>query len=281
MISRNIPKTRIVLCLATLALASAFARETGEKIEPGKRGVIRFDESPIQSGDGEQVRHRLSAVEDPPPYDVKNETFEILLPPAHDAKKPHGVLIWISPGDAPTIPADWEKVLAERDIIFIGARRSGNKRNIFDRIRLAIDANHNLRQRYNIDGRRVYVSGFSGGGRVASMLGVAWADMFSGTACFMGVNFYTDIEAEDGKVHGLNYLPDETVTEVAQQACRYVLVTAEKDFNRANTRGVYEKGFVFEGFEHVKLLEVPKHGHSPPPAEWLGKALDFLDEGKR
>ncbi len=251
-----------------------------QEAKPGVRGVIRFEESPPQC-QAEQVRARLSAVEDPPPYDVTKEEFEVLLPADYDEKTPHGLFIWVSAGDAPKIPVSWEKILAERHVIFVGARKTGNKRNIFDRIRLAIDANHNMRQRFEIDGRRVYVSGHSGGSRVASMLGVAWGEMFSGTVCFMGVNFYTDLEAEDGKVYGLSYLPVDQVLTLSKQFCRYALVTGEKDFNRANTRAAFANGFQREGFAHVKLLDVPGQGHGLPPAEWLGQALDFLDEGKR
>ena len=256
------------------------ADENDPEIEPGKRGVVRFSESPIQSSDKEQVALRLSAAETPPDFDITQEEFEILVPEDYDAMQPHGLFIWISAGKKPAIPAEWEPVLAENRLIFVGARNAGNSRNIFDRIRLAIDANHGLRQKYNIDGRRVYLSGFSGGARVASMAGVAWAEMFSGTVCFMGVNFYTDIEAEDGKVYGLNYIPDETLLGLAKKHCRYVLVTGEKDFNRPNTRGAFENGFQKAGFEHVKLIDIPKQGHKPPAAEGLQQAIEFLDEGK-
>ena len=269
------------LALAIAACLSVGLLRAEDQLVPGSRGVIHFAESPMQSADAEQVRARLSALEDPPPYDVTKEEFEVLLPPDYQAGKSYGLFIWISAGDMPSIGKDWEAELAKRDIIFAGARNSGNKRNIFDRMRMAIDANHNMRQRYPIDGRRVYVSGFSGGSRVASMVGVCWAEMFSGTICFMGVNFYTDITGEDGKLYTLNYSPDDEVVGLAKRYCRYVLVTAERDFNLANTRGVWKDGFQAEGFQRSLLLEVPNHGHSPPSAEWLAKALDFVDEGRR
>ncbi len=273
----------LALCAPALHPSEAAADATvadDDAIVPGMRSTIRFTESPIQSSDKEQVALRLSASETPPDFDITKEEFEILVPKAYDPKQPAGLFIWISAGKTPSIPADWEPVLADKNLIFIGARDSGNPRNVFDRIRMAIDANHGIRQKYNIDGRRVYLSGFSGGGRVASMVGVAWAEMFSGTVCFMGVNFYTDIPAEDGKVYGLNYVPDETLVDLAKQHCRYVLVTGENDFNLANTRGVFENGFRKEGFRHVKLIDVPGQGHKPPAAEWLEQAIDFLDEGK-
>lgn len=64
----------------------------------------------------------------------------------------------------------------------------------------------------------------------------------------MGVNFYTDITAPDGRVYGLSYLPSEQLLPIVKQACRDYLITAEKDINPANTKGVHENGFVKEGF---------------------------------
>lgn len=274
------PRIALAAAVCGASLIASLAEEKAEQIIAGVRSEIRFSESPIQSSDPDQVRYRLMAAEEPPPYDVSKETFEILLPRDWKADQPHGLFIWVHSGNSPAIPKEWEAILARHRLIFIGARNSGNQRNIFDRIRLAIDANHNVRQRYQIDGRRVYVSGFSGGSRVASMLGVAWGDMFSGTVCCMGVNFYTDVEAPDGKVYGLNYIPNEELLPIVQRACRYSLITGEKDFNLANTKGVFENGFRKEGFRNVQYLEVPGHGHQPPPAEWLEKAILFLDEGK-
>lgn len=249
-------------------------------VKAGGRGTITIPASCAQS-DAEQLKLRLHAIENPPAYDVSKEAFEVIVPKAYKADQPHGVFIWISAGNGPAIPKDWESVLADKKILFVGARNSGNSRNIFDRMRMAIDANAHLRSLYKIDGRRVYVSGFSGGSRVASMLGVSYAEMFSGTICFMGVNFYTDVTGEDGKTYGLNYIPDDEVAGLARKFCRYALVTSEKDFNRPNTRAAFQHGFQKEGFAQVKLFEVPGIGHQPPSGEWLAKSIDYLDEGKR
>lgn len=271
------------IVLASLVAGSAHGQQAAGKPSPpspGVRGGIRFAKSPPQS-DAEQVRLRLHASEQPPAYDVSKESFEILVPKDYRLSVPHGLFIWIGAGDAVNVPGDWDAVLAEKKLIFVGARNSGNKRDVFDRIRMAVDANANLRELYNVDGRRVYVSGFSGGSRVASMIGVAFGEMFSGTACFMGVNFYTDTTGTDGKIYGLNYLPDEGVLALAKKFCRYALVTGEKDFNRPNTLGALETGFKKEGFANAKVFDIPGQGHALPSAEWLRKALDYLDEGKR
>jgi hypothetical protein len=234
-----------------------------------------------QQAEPDEVKWRLHSVENPAPLDLAKEKFQLIVPATYQHADKWGVFIWISPGDTAAIPADWEPVLAARKLLFVGALKAGNPRNLFDRVRLAVAANHGLRARFNVDGRRVYVSGHSGGGRVASMVGVAYADMFSGAIPFMGVNFYEDIPAGDGKnTLGANFIPDDEVLAIAKKFCRYALVTGEKDFNRAGTKAVFEQGFKKEGFANVLYLEAPGVGHNLPPAKWLEQGLDFLDTGK-
>lgn len=266
------------LLLLTLAVFTP-ALAAPPDVKPGERTTIQFQVSPPQI-EAEQLKLRLHSKETPGAYDVAKETFEILVPKDYKATEPHGLFIWISASAAPGIPKEWEPVLAERKLIFIGARNSGNPRDIFDRMRMAVDANFNLRKLFNVDGRRVYVSGFSGGSRVASMLGVCFGEMFSGTICFMGVNFYTDIPVSAGKAYPPGYIPDDQVLPLAKKFCRYVLVTGTKEMNHAETLSTYENGFRKEGFASVNLLDIPDQKHAPPSAEWLGKGIEFLDEGK-
>jgi predicted esterase len=265
---------------ALLALASCCLH--GAEFPPFTAGksTVEFPKLP-QQADATEMKMRLHSIENPAALDVAKEKFQIVVPAAYRHSEKWGVFIWISPGDAPAIPADWEPVLAARKLIFVGAFKSGNPRAVFDRFRLALAANVGMRERFNVDARRVYVSGFSGGGRVASMLGVAYADMFSGAMPFMGVNFYEDIPAGDGKrTLGASFIPDEQVLAIAKRACRYVLVTGEKDFNRSGTRSAFEEGYKKEGFANVRYLEAPGVGHNLPAATWLEQGLAFLDEGK-
>ena len=248
-------------------------------VKLGERAPLQLEQSAPQ-GEDEQMRLRIHASDPIPPYDVTKETFDVLAPANYTPKEHWGLFIWISAGNTTALPKDWERILAEHRLIFMAARNSGNPRNIFARMRMAIDANANARLLWNIDGRRVYVAGFSGGARVASMLGVAFGEMFSGTACFMGANFYTDVTGEDRKLYTLNYIPDDQVLGLSKKYCRYALVTSTKDMNRADTRAVIA-AFKKEGFANAELFDIPGIGHQVPEALWLGKVLDYLDEGKR
>lgn len=270
---------RFLLPALVLLAGALTAAEPAAPVKPGVRSRIRFEGSTPQSSPA-QFRLRLRAADAPPAYDLAREQFEILVPRGYKAGVPHGLFLWISPGDRPTLPAGWDAVLAEKKLIFIGALGAGNNRETPDRIRLAVDANHHLRQLYDIDPDRVYVSGHSGGGRVASMVGVAYADMFTGAACFMGVNFYRPAEGKDGTLYEARYLPHPEIAGIARQQNRFALVTGDQDFNLDNTRALFEQGFQAEKFQGAKLFVIPNQGHGAPAAAWLAKAIDFLDRGQ-
>ena len=265
--------------LVAVSFAADAKKNADDAIKPGVRSPISFKVSP-QVSDNEQIKMRMHAMETPPPYNVSMEKYDIIVPKKYKKGDPHGLFIWVSPSPAPSISPEWEAVLAEKKLIFVGAHNSGNNREVFARMRMAVDANDNMRELYDIDDKRVYVSGFSGGARVASMLGVTYADMFTGAIAFMGVNFYTDIVSLDKtEVFEARYIPHEEIAALAKAERRYVLVTGEKDFNLKNTSAVFENGFKKEGFKSVELINVPGQGHQPPKAEWLKKAIEFLDAG--
>lgn len=238
---------------------------------------VVFDASPPHS-DAEEVRARFRNKDLPGPYDVKKEKFRIYVPKSHAAGEAWGLLVYINPGDGAGLPAGYEAVLEKRKLLAVSPYKSGNERHAYDRFRLAIDAGFNMHKRYKIDPERVYVSGFSGGGRIASMLGVAYADLFAGAIPLCGVNFYTDIPSEPGKMWPRNYIPVDEALKIAKSGSRFALMTGEKDMNLGNTRAVFEQGFKKEGFKRAELIVVPGLGHAPPPADAFDKALEFVDK---
>ena len=244
----------------------------------GESDVV-FAEAAPQSTSAE-LKRRFRAAKEPPAYDVAKEKFRVRVPATykHD-DAPWGLLVWVDSGPQPTMPPDWPAVLTEKRLIYVGAYESSNQRDLFDRCRLAVDAAHNVKKTFHIDPNRIYVSGMSGGGRVASMLGVAYADVFAGMLPMMGANFYKSLPTgEPNKVWLPMYQPDPRILASAKARNRYVLLTGATDFNRENTERIYKNGFKAEGFRHVLYVEVPGIGHQRPPAEWLAKGITFLDD---
>ncbi len=259
---------------ALLALPSPAQVSNSLAVKPGHRDVQFQLSAPYSSSD--ELRRRFRGQAHMPPYDILKERFQLIVPEPNAQFTNWGLFVWVSPSDSPQIPADWEPVLARHALLFIGAYNAGNPRNAFDRFRLAVDASLNMRQRFKINPKRIYVSGFSGGGRVASMLAVGYADIFTGSIPICGVNFYTDLPAGEGKKFERSYVPEPGLAAIARKNGHFALITGEHDPNRANTQAAYEQGFKKYGFNHVLYLEVPQMGHAVPSGEWLEKALAFL-----
>lgn len=211
-----------------------------------------------------------------PEYAITNELFQLRVPATFSTNDTWGLLVWISPSDEPSVPGDWDLELAKHRLLFISAHRCGNSRHPLDRFRLALDATCNMCRRYPVDRRRIYLAGFSGGARIASMLGVAYADIFSGTLCFCGVNFYKNVPAAIGQYYPATFTPNPGVLLNAKRNGRFVLLAGQHDENRDNTERVCRMGFKREGFRNVLFLEVPGLGHAMPPATALGRALSYL-----
>jgi dienelactone hydrolase len=268
-----------MLLACVLAVSLTLAQDS--KRPPFQAGAsdVAFEKSP-ELCDAEEVQARFRASDKIGPYDVTKEKFRLVVPKSYAHAAKWGLFIYINADDSANLPAGYEAILEKRKLLAVAPYKSGNGRNIFDRFRLAVDAAFNLEKRFNIDPARIYVSGFSGGGRVASMLAVAYADLFAGAIPFCGVNFYTEIPSGPGKHWPIGYIPVNEALAIAKSKGRYVLVTGEKDFNLANTRAVFEHGFKKEGFKSAKLLEVPGLSHAPPAADWFEKGLEFLDNPK-
>ena len=263
-----------------------------ESPQPGRAGHYRvaFDQpSPLAELDVFLERYgldRTAVLESDPQaghLDLSRESFEVMVPanaPVAASDEPWGLLVWVSPTASGIPRRSFTQVLAEQRVIWVGANDSGNPRPVWDRIALALAAVQNLSALYPIDPERVWVSGWSGGGRVASALAVLYPEVFHGGLFVHGCNFYREVPdpSRPGMVWpaGFEAPPWETRKPVRQRN-RYVFLTAEHDFNRLQTREV-ERRYKGDGFRHTRYLEIPGGDHYVGlPAPWLERALDWLD----
>ena len=181
--------------------------------------------------------------------------------PAHNSDKPPGVLVYVSPTRSGAMDGRWAGVLEEHNLIYIAADHSGNKVPVTRRMVLATAAPMALKQQFVIDEERIFISGFSGGGRVASFISNQYPTVFSGAVFICGVDFWNeDVSGDLDRI--LNN--------------RYVFVTGTRDFNLNETRIVHRK-YLKAGAEN-SLLEIENGmGHALPNAKTLATALKFLD----
>jgi predicted esterase len=223
---------------------------------------------------------QLKASEYEKDYELASESFEVHVPESYKVGEKWGLFVWVSPGDRGNLHENWREVLEKHKLILIGPNKVGNQRAIWCRMGLAIDAAHNMKKRYDIDANRIYVSGASGGGRVASMLGVCYPDVFKGGLYIIGCNFYREMTAPNtgGKVWRRGYAPPPaTILMQAKKTVSHVLLTGETDDNRVQMK-MYFGEFKKDGFLGVTYIEVPGMGHQAPGPEWFEKGLVAMQE---
>jgi hypothetical protein len=235
----------------------------------------RFSSPAPYSSDAELGR-RLGIKTPPLGYDISAERFRVGIP-SDSTNRASGLFVWVSPGDDPRVPPAWATELAKRKLFFVSAYASGNERNAIDRCRLALDAACNLCRQHKIDPERIYIAGFSGGGRIASILGVSCADIFAGCMPMCGVDFYRDVPFGRGQSYPATYRANPQLLRRAREHGRFVLLTGEFDENRENTNATVERGFRAERFRHVRYMEVSGMRHTLPSAAVFGTALDSLE----
>jgi len=264
----------LLACALDAATVYAGAADTN-RVALGRHDVQFSQSAPYVTT--AEIKRRFGVSVPTRDYEITGQKFQLFIPEAYATNSDWGLLVWISPGDQPRIPSDWDLELAKHRLLFVSAYDSGNNRPVVNRIRLALDATCNVCRQFKIDRRRIYIGCFSGGSRMASMIGIAYPDIFAGTLCICGVDFYRPVPTGVRQYYPATFLPDAQVLSLAKKSGRFVLLTGESDFNRENTKAVLEKGFKPNGFAHVLYLEVPGMKHAIPGPTDLNTALEFLD----
>jgi predicted esterase len=214
-------------------------------------------------------------------YDLARESFDLFVPDAYRAGEAWGVVVWVSPGDRGGLRNPQARaLLGERRLLWIGANRSGNRRSRYHRAALALDALHLAQRLYDVDAQRVFVAGYSGGGRMASHLAFLYAEVFRGGVCWFGVDHFAPVAVPFRPGHSWPAsfpAPQGRALEELRRRGRFALVTGSRDFNRSETRAVHD-ALREQGFDGAAYFEIPDADHYHGlDAEWLDRALEHLE----
>lgn len=192
----------------------------------------------------------------------ENITLEIQIPANYNTENPPGIMVYISPQNSINIPSGWLDLMESENLIWVAARESGNKIFTTKRILLTLAGLQYIQENYTINNQRVYISGLSGGGRVASMVATQYPQFFKGAIYNCGVNFWNEVSEEQLKLIKEN---------------RFVFLTGTDDFNLNDTKQVYSK-YKKADVENINLMIIPRMGHTNPKKNRFAKAIKYLDE---
>ena len=180
--------------------------------------------------------------------------------PVNDLTEPPGVFVYVSPSRTGRIDSRWRSVMDQQNLIYISADKSGNQILTYKRMVLATMALRALGQQHSFDLGRVFVSGFSGGGRVASKLASQYPEVFVGALYICGVDYWKK---------------DQTPNVERILENRFVFLTGSRDFNLGETKRIHRR-YLKAGAEKSKLMVIKGLAHAHPDATALTEALSFL-----
>jgi len=215
-------------------------------------------------------------------YRLSDESFQVIVPEVVQPAGEWGLLVWISPTRfGGSRRPEVAEALARHRLIWIGANHAGNERMIWERIWLALDAATNMQRLYEIDPERIYVGGYSGGGRMASRMGVLYPELVRGAWSLYGCDYFRPLPAVErpGTFWPAAYQPPTMkVLDLVKRRNRFVLVTGTHDFNFILTRSTARE-MEKDGFSHVTYLEIPDATHYTfPDGEWLDRIFAALEQ---
>ena len=270
----------VILAAAQASIAQEVPGTNGDR-QTGEFTLSFKERSPFTKRETLSERLREAELSRVPAYEIAEERHFVYVPEGYDGSKPYGLMVYIDPGGKGRVPRPgWRNVLDEHKLIWVAPHGIGNERHVIQRIAIALDAAHNMQQRYAIDSQRVYITGLSGGGRCASWLGLLYPDVFDGMLPMCGVDYFTRLKVP-GRTNTYwrqkfpRPRPGKLLVRMLKRS-RHVLLTGSEDGNRLQTKATAEK-MKDQRFEHVTYLEVPGMGHTWPPADWFEKAVRALD----
>ncbi|MBN1675930.1 MAG: hypothetical protein JXR37_33110 [Kiritimatiellae bacterium] len=222
------------------------------------------------------IEHRVPGVE----YHInlRSEMFFLVVPRSYDGSEPYGIVAYIDADDAGIIPAGWDRKLEARRLLFIAPQQAGDRQPAARRAGLTVTAVYKLIELLNIDRKRVYVAGLSGGGRVATMLAFRHHDVFTAAIPIGGVDYFRSVKeaGPQGQAGPGGFELGQDTQHKARERVRFVLITGSEDPGRAETADIYRRGFTVDKFK-AELIEVPGMGRRACTGTTLEQALAFIE----
>lgn len=290
------------LLLSLLCVAPAYAARGQEPAVTPREGTFttHFQERSPHSALDQLARVGNWDVNQLPDWDLEEIEFQLIVPEQYTDDGSYGLLVFIHPVSeiTATDPRSFfygrvlEEVLAKHKLIWVSFDAAGNPVLPHKRMGLALDAVHNVTRDYEIDPRRVYLSGTSGGGRMTCMTAIYHPEIFTGAIPIIGTLYFRQVPVPDDPelrklLHeqpGENAVwpqqlvrPDRRRLERMALEQRWVLLAGSEDYNMPQMRTHFELGFARDNFRHAHYLEVPGMGHDYPEPQWFERAIVLLD----
>lgn len=195
-------------------------------------------------------------------YDSTKQTYELFVPKKLASRKAAPLIVFAPPSPKSNVGRLWKDACEKHGVILAGVHNVANRTPMPKRIRIVMDVLDDVRRRFKIDPDQTYISGFSGGGRVACSIAFALPEYFGGVIPVCA----------GGNLRKESWLRHRVISRVS-----IAQLTGERDFNRGECERLHQTEMDEVGVR-CKTWVVPNLGHGIPNSGVLDEALTWLED---
>jgi predicted esterase len=195
-------------------------------------------------------------------YDSTKTTYELYVPPKLSSRNLVSLVLFVPPSNRSNIVRVWKDAATKHSVILAGVHEAGNGVAMPKRVRAVMDVLDDVRRRFNVDPDKTYISGYSGGGRVACSIAFALPEYFGGVIPVCA----------GGSLRQEPWLRQRVIDRLS-----IAQLTGESDFNRGECERLHQTEMDEIGVR-CKTWVTPKLGHEVPGSAVLDEALTWLME---
>ncbi len=157
----------VAAAILTCGIAVAAAKDSTESVRQGS------DQCFIQLlGQGQGM---------PAGYQATQTTYWLHLPDDYDPKRAYPMILAVSPGpEGAGMYPSWVQAAKKHPLIFACPNQAGNETDLDQRGQMVVDTLFDVRAKYHVDPGQIYITGFSGGGRMSTGMVLAFPGLFAG-----------------------------------------------------------------------------------------------------
>lgn len=116
-------------------------------------------------------------------YKAEEQSAYVFIPSAYDGSAGWGLYLHIGNNAVAAMPAGWDKVCADRKLLFASPHKAADLMPDIYRIALALDTLATLQAEQKIDKNRIYIGGSRTGAACAIIAALVYPDLFRGVLC--------------------------------------------------------------------------------------------------
>lgn len=207
---------------------------------------------------------------------------QVYIPESYTGKIPYGLYIHLGSGDKPRLERNYYPVFTKHKLIGVSPYKTAAERGIPWSISQALDCIATLSKDYNIDKKRIYIGGFSTGGKAALLAAMFFPEQFHGVASSCaGLTLLPDT-VEDPKKKGYHfpsdvpYFDEKDFKKIAQHPIRWVFFSGTKNAEHEQIK-LDIPHWEALGFD-LRFYEIRGMGLDDAPKVAFEKAIDWLDQ---